>query len=91
LAAGYADGLTRRLSNNALFWDGETPCPLIGRVSMDLITVDISHLAEVPRELTLIGPHQSVDGLADAAGTIGYELLTQLSQRYSRRYLEGVR
>ena len=91
VAAGYADGLTRRLSNNAVFWDGETPCPLIGRVSMDLITVDISHLAEVPRELTLIGPHQSVDSLADTAGTIGYELLTQLSQRYSRRYLEGVR
>lgn len=91
LAAGYADGLPRTLSNNCVLWDGDTPCPLVGRVSMDLITVDISHLPELPRELTLIGPHQTVDDLADAAGTIGYELLTKLSRRYTRRYLEGAR
>lgn len=91
VSGGYADGLPRKISNNAVLWDGETPCPLIGRVSMDLITVDITHLAEIPKTLDIIGPHQTVDDLADAAETIGYELLTQLSLRYTRRYLEGAR
>lgn len=88
VAAGYSDGLPRTLSNRALLWDGDTPCPLVGRVSMDLITVDITDLPEVPRSLDIIGPHQGVDELADLAGTIGYELLTSLGPRYQRRYQE---
>ena len=88
LAAGYADGLPRTLSNKAHLWDGDTPCPLVGRVSMDLITVDITHLPEVPKSLDILGPNQPVDALADMAGTIGYELLTALGPRYSRRYQE---
>ena len=86
VAGGYADGLSRLLSNTAMLWDGDTPCPLVGRVSMDLITVDVTHLAEVPRTLDILGPHQTVDELADAAGTIGYEVLTSLGPRYQRRY-----
>lgn len=89
VAAGYADGLIRSLSGNGVLWDGATPCPLIGRVSMDLITVDVTHLAEVPKVLDILGPHQTVDDLADAAGTIGYEILTSLGHRYQRRYLEN--
>lgn len=88
VAAGYADGLPRRLSNQAQLWDGDTPCPLVGRVSMDMITVDITHLPEVPRSLDILGPNQPVDALADLAGTIGYELLTSLGPRYTRRYQE---
>jgi alanine racemase len=88
LAGGYADGLPRTLSNKARLWDGDTPCPLVGRISMDLITVDVTDLAEVPRSLDILGPNQSVDALADVAGTIGYELLTALGQRYTRRYQE---
>lgn len=84
---GYADGLLRSLSNAAVLWHGEVPCPLVGRVSMDLITVDISHLDENPGSLDIIGPHQTIDDLADTAGTIGYELLTALSPRYLRRYI----
>ena len=90
LVCGYADGVLRTLSNRATVWDGDTPCPVVGRVSMDLLTVDISHLPELPRSLDLIGPHQSVDDLADVAGTIGYEVLTGLGPRLHRRYLEGV-
>jgi alanine racemase len=86
LSAGYADGLPRTLSNKVHLWDGDTPVPLIGRVSMDLITADIGHLAEVPRSLDIIGPHQGVDDLATIAGTIGYEILTSLGRRYARRY-----
>jgi alanine racemase len=89
VSGGYADGLMRGLSNAAVLWDGDTPCPLVGRVSMDLITVDISHLPQVPRTLDILGPHQTVDDLADAAGTIGYEVLTNLGHRYTRRYIEG--
>lgn len=91
VAGGYADGLIRTLSNAAVLWDGDTPCPLVGRVSMDLITVDITHLAEVPRSLDILGPHQSVDALAETAGTIGYEVLTALGPRYLRRYQERAR
>ena len=88
VAAGYADGLPRTLSNRAQLWDGDTACPLVGRVSMDMITVDITDLPEVPRSLDILGPNQPVDVLADIAGTIGYELLTGLGARYTRRYQE---
>ena len=88
VAAGYADGLPRTLSNRAQLWDGDTACPLVGRVSMDMITVDITDLPEVPKHLDIIGPNQPVDVLADIAGTIGYELLTALGVRYTRRYQE---
>lgn len=86
VAAGYADGLMRTLSGQATLWAGDIACPLIGRVSMDLITVDISHLDEVPEELDILGPHQSADDLADVAGTIGYEVMTSLGSRYDRQY-----
>ncbi|MDZ4094746.1 MAG: alanine racemase, partial [Paracoccaceae bacterium] len=89
VAAGYADGLPRNLGNTAVLWDGDVPCPLVGRVSMDLITVDVTHLADVPRALDILGPHQTVDDLADIAGTIGYEILTNLGARYTRRYSGG--
>lgn len=90
VAAGYADGLMRALSNRARLWDGDVPCPVVGRVSMDAITVDVTDLAEVPRALSILGPQQGVDALAEAAGTIGYEVLTALGARYQRRYQEGV-
>ncbi len=59
----------------------------VGRVSMDLITVDISHLDEVPEALDILGPHQTADTLADAAGTIGYEIMTSLGARYRRDHI----
>jgi len=54
-------------------------------VSMDLLTVDITALADIPDSLDILGPHQTVDMLADAAGTIGYEILTSLGLRYTRQ------
>ncbi|MEY1555819.1 alanine racemase [Yoonia sp. R2331] len=86
VAAGYADGLIRALSGRATLWHGGQPCPLVGRVSMDLITVDVTDCDDDPGFLTILGPHQGVDALATAAGTIGYEILTSLGQRYSRQY-----
>ena len=89
VSSGYADGLIRALSDNATLYYGNEPCPLIGRVSMDLITVDVTDLSEEPHALTILGPQQSVDQLAKAAGTIGYEILTSLGPRYSRRTRGG--
>ncbi|WP_089947084.1 alanine racemase [Litoreibacter albidus] len=86
VSGGYADGLIRAMSSTATLYAGETPCPLVGRVSMDLITVDVTHLDDVPTHLSILGPQQSVDQLADAAGTIGYEILTSLGHRYTRSY-----
>ena len=88
---GYADGILRTLSNKATLWADLIPCPVVGRVSMDMITVDVSHLAQIPTSMTLIGPRQSVDQLAEVAGTIGYEVLTRLAARLDRRYQEKAR
>lgn len=88
LPLGYADGMHRALSNGAtLYFRGE-PVHLVGRVSMDLITVDLTDhpLAQVGDKIEVLGAHQTVDDLATAAGTIGYEILTSLGQRYARRY-----
>lgn len=87
VSGGYADGLLRSLSHRVAFWHGATPCPAVGRVSMDTIAVDITDLTDQPEALTLIGPHQGIDALAEQAGTIGYEVLTSLGSRYHRRYL----
>ncbi|GHF41805.1 alanine racemase [Seohaeicola zhoushanensis] len=87
IAAGYADGLPRALGGKLRLYHGAIPCPAVGRVSMDLITVDVTDLPEDPAYLTMLGPHQGVDRLATAAGTIGYEILTSLGRRYSRAYV----
>ncbi|WP_374634985.1 alanine racemase C-terminal domain-containing protein, partial [Paracoccus sp. (in: a-proteobacteria)] len=68
-------------------WAGERPCPVIGRISMDLITVDVTDLPEVPAALEILNAHQGVDALAEPGGTIGYEILTSLGRRYPRTYL----
>jgi alanine racemase len=86
VSGGYADGLLRSLQPHLRLWAGDTPCPAVGRISMDLITVDVTDLRRVPEVLDIIGPHQDVNDLAAMAGTIGYEVLTSLGPRYLRRY-----
>ncbi|WP_316014585.1 alanine racemase [Roseobacter sp. HKCCA0434] len=86
VSAGYADGLIRAMGGRARLWAGDQPCPLAGRVSMDLLTVDVTDIGEVPTHLDILGPHQGIDALAEAAGTIGYEILTSLGHRYDRKY-----
>ena len=86
IAAGYADGIFRAAGNGLKLYAQGQPCPVRGRISMDMIGVDITHLPEVPEMLQLLGPQQGVDDLADLAGTIGYEILTSLGMRYTRRW-----
>jgi len=89
VSGGYADGISRALSGKGALNYGDEACPILGRVSMDLITVDVTGLSETPKALHLIGKHQGVDELADITGTIGYEVLTQLGGRYARHYARG--
>ncbi len=88
IAAGYADGLLRSLSSNSFVYANGAPCPVIGRVSMDLITVDISSVKEIPDHFEILGADQTVAELARHASTIPHEILTSLGQRYHRVYLE---
>ncbi|MBK0326826.1 alanine racemase [Rhodobacteraceae bacterium F11138] len=87
VAAGYADGLIRAMGPRAQLFADTARCPVVGRISMDLITADVTDLAQEPQSLSILGPTQTVDDLADAAGTIGYEILTSLGARYQREYL----
>lgn len=92
LAAGYADGYLRAISNRgAVFVDGRA-CPVTGRVSMDLLTVDVTEALQAGSEICpgtmadLIDAQHTIDDVAAHAGTIGYEILTSLGSRYRRRY-----
>ncbi len=91
LGLGYADGMLRSLSQVGAAYVGGIRAPFVGRVSMDLITIDVGEvpagLAEAGAWVEILGPRQSADDLAAAAGTIGYEVLTSLGRRYQRRYL----
>jgi alanine racemase len=95
VAIGYADGYLRsaaaaRGKPAAEVVVAGRRCPVAGRVSMDLLAVDIGELAEgaVRRGdlATLIGDGMSIDDLAAGMGTIGYEVLTNLGRRYHRVY-----
>jgi alanine racemase len=88
LGVGYADGYHRILSNQATARFDATPVPLVGRVSMDLTTFDVTDVpAKTGDLLELIGPGHGADALAVEAGTNGYEILTSLGRRYGRRYI----
>lgn len=88
VAAGYADGLIRAMGNEGALYHGDIRCPIRGRVSMDLITAELDGTDDDPDFLTILGPRQGIDAVADAAGTIGYEILTSLGRRYRRSIAE---
>lgn len=87
-ALGYADGFHRSLSGRGSACFDGNPVPLVGRVSMDLTTFDVTdHPAVRPGcWLEALGPHLSPDDVAAAAGTNGYEVLTSLGRRFHRVY-----
>jgi alanine racemase len=96
LAAGYADGYLRAAGSSnarqgaAVAIRGKK-APLVGRVSMDLMVADVTDVPEARRGdwAELFGPTIMIDDVADRAGTIGYELLTDLGRRYLRAYRGG--
>lgn len=89
IAAGYADGYPRHAPTGTPVLIHGVRAPLVGRVSMDKITVDVSHIpaARVGSQVELFGTALAVDDVANAAGTIGYELLTAVAQRVRRQYV----
>ena len=98
LPVGYADGLSRSLSGRARFRLHGTDVPVIGRICMDMCMVDITGVpnAKVGDELTLFGYDEDgqrvpVERLAEASGTISYEILCTLSKRIARLYYSGGR
>ena len=90
VSVGYADGYSRALTGHGQArFDGH-PVPLVGRVSMDLATYDVTDRRAVAGDwLELIGPGNTVDDVGAQAGTNGYEVLTQLGHRYTRRVING--
>ncbi|TPW32032.1 alanine racemase [Pararhizobium mangrovi] len=100
---GYADGFVRAASGSGVplreavpqgtrGFVNDTHVPLVGRVTMDLTIFDVTDCVTPPRageHIEFFGAHVALDDVARAAGTIGYELLTGLSQRYHRRVMTG--
>ncbi len=87
LAGGYADGLMRSLSGKLQVFAGDRPCPVLGRISMDLLAVDVTGLDDIPQAFDILGPHQDADALATLGGTIAHEVFTSLGARYKRDYI----
>ncbi|MES2172427.1 MAG: alanine racemase [Pseudomonadota bacterium] len=91
LSVGYADGWPRHLSGRGSAYIGGVRAPIVGRVSMDSMTIDVTDVADYllypGAPVELIGPHQTIDAVAAQAGTISYEILTRLGHRYARIYL----
>jgi len=94
VSVGYADGFLRAASASDKKPGAEAivagqRCPIAGRVSMDLIAIDVTDVPSPPTRgdlVTLLGKEIGVDDLAGRAGTIGYEVLTSLGRRYRRIY-----
>lgn len=94
LAAGYADGYPRAAGNtqgsSVCAYIAGQPAPVVGRISMDLITIDVSNFpveqVQPGQTVELLGPNVSPDTLAEAGSTIGYEVLSQLGSRLHREY-----
>jgi alanine racemase len=90
LSLGYADGYPRAASGRGRALVGGVPCPILGLISMDLIILDVTGAPAARRggTATLIGDQLDIDTVGQAAGTIGYEILTGLGSRYVRNYVE---
>lgn len=94
LGAGYRDGIPRKLSSQRHDGPGHVSingkrCPIVGRVSMDMMGVDVSEVkVETGNWAEIFGKNIPVDEAAGWAGTISYELLTHLGSRYARHYVE---
>ncbi len=91
VGVGYADGYLRSGGNAGCAWYGDTPLPVVGRVSMDSLVLDAGAVSDPALTegamVTIIGPHRDVDALGRDLGTSGYEVLTGLGHRYARRYV----
>jgi alanine racemase len=88
LPVGYADGYDRRLSNNADVLVRGQRAPVVGRVSMDLVTIDVTDIpdARLGDQVVLLGGEITAEELAERTGTIAYEVFCRISRRVPRVY-----
>ena len=90
-AIGYGDGFSRLFSNNCKIYLDNKKIDLIGRVSMDLVTVDLTNFINMKqissKEFEFIGNKNSINTICESINTIPYEILTNLGKRYQRRYI----
>jgi alanine racemase len=95
IALGYADGYFRTLINRTHVHLGGRKVPVIGRISMDLVTVDVTDVPEAESQpgalVEVLGPHLTADDLAEHARTNAYEVMTALGRRYARIYTDSER
>jgi alanine racemase len=93
IAAGYADGWLRHLSNAGKLKIAGVATPMVGRVSMDAFGLDVTDVPESKLNpgdsVTLLGKDTTVDDIGAMSGSIGYEILTSLGHRYQRVYTTG--
>jgi alanine racemase len=93
LGVGYADGWPRALGNRGFALVDGVRLPVVGRISMDSITIDITALVargdqlRLGDEVELLGDGLKLDEVAEAAGTVSHELLARLGRRFARQYL----
>ena len=90
IPVGYADGLRRLLSNGVGYLTiNEVKCPIIGRICMDMVMVDATKAnVKVGDEVEIIGPHCPLEKMAELLGTIPYEIMTSISERVHKVYVE---
>ncbi|BCA94907.1 alanine racemase [Legionella antarctica] len=83
VAAGYGDGYPRHISANTPVWVKEREVAIVGRVSMDMLTIDLTDRPDVQigDDVELWGEHIPVERIASSASTIGYELLCKITER----------
>src|SRR3954454_15007600 len=95
IALGYADGYFPTLINRTHVHLGGRKVPVIGRISMDLVTVDVTDVPEAESQpgalIEVLGPHLTADDLAEHARTNAYEVMTALGRRYARVYVDPER
>jgi alanine racemase len=93
IALGYADGYFRTLINRTHVHLAGHKVPVIGRISMDLVTIDVTDVPEADSQpgalVEVLGPHLTADDLAEHARTNAYEVMTALGRRYARLYHDG--
>lgn len=92
VAGGYADGIMRIMGNHGFGFFKNVRAPIVGRISMDTTVFDVTAMPADQRpeegdKIELLGEHGCIDELADAVGTISYEILTSLGSRYKRTYI----
>lgn len=90
IGVGYADGYPWAMANKGYVFIAGQKCPILGRVSMDVMTVDVTDIPESQLEIggwaQLVGRDISVDEIAKTAGTVPYEILLRMGDRFRRVY-----